>query len=507
MLLAILAGPLIGGIGSSYLLPQSSDSPPAQTGVAAPGEEEPPTEEAPFEFTAPPVVPEEYFLGLAYLGDYREAWNTQALLDPVLGKLFLKLQSGATRQELSEVEIPDLDLALEDLTSARMVRLQGDRYRPAFPVIQGESGAAFTTTVQKAADGIYPELRPLLKKAKKAAAKEKVAPWLYALVWSEVLDSRTSEETLVDAGALDARRMRDEGYLWLQLPRDRSLVGVDRYGSGTETLQYVYNPISFINVAVQDFEMRYRILDGSLAPIPWDDEASVEGMTGFGILNAQKKVTVPALKKNSALLGLLRQASQLYVKRALASLRSESLAKNLDVPRDEAFAAAFATLGFRLLDKAVGDKLVIEPAYLADENSPSSKLVETLIVTADESVHPLEHAYYLYDRNDFAGCIKQVDDYLKDHPDDPEALFRKGIAYMKLRKYPEALESFQKGMARRAAPDDVWRGWLLIRKGNTLDMMQRRDEALQCYQQALSYADVNASHDWAQQWLEYVYQD
>ncbi len=506
MLLAVLTGLLIC-IGASDLLPQSSESPPAQPGVAPPGEEEPPPEEAPFEFTAPPVIPEEYFLGLAYLGDYREAWNTQVLLDPILGKLFLKLQSGATRQELSELETPDLDLALDDLTSARMVRLQGGRYRPAFPVIQGEAGSAFTSTVQKAADGIYPELRPLLKKAKKAAAKEKVAPWLYALVWSEVFDSRMAEETLVDAGALEARRMRDEGYLWLQLPRDRSLVGVDRYGSGSETLQYVYNPISYINVAVQDFEMRYRILDGSLAPIPWDDEASVEGMTGFGILNAEKKVTVPALKKNSALLGLLRQASQLYVKRALAALRSEALAKTLDVPRDEAFAAAFATLGFRLLDKAVGDKLVREPAYLADENSPSSKLVETLIVTADESVHPLERAYYLYDRNDFTGCIRQVDDYLKDHPEDPEALFRKGIAYMKLRKYPEALESFQRGIARPTGPDDVWRGWLLIRKGNTLDVLQRRDEAMQCYQQALSYADVNSSHDWAQQWLEYVYQD
>ena len=507
MLLAILPALLIGGLCAPALFSQSSDTPPVQPGDASPAGEEPPSEEAPFEFTAPPVVPEEYFLGLAYLGNYREAWNTQALLDPVLGKLFLKLQSGATRQELEALETPDLDLALDDLTSARMVRLRGDRYRPAFPVIQGEAGAAFSSTMQKAADALYPDLRPWLKKAKKAAAKEKVAPWLYALVWSELLDSRTAEETLVEAGALDARRMRDEGYLWLQLPRDRALIGVDRYGSGTETLQYVYNPTSYINPAVQDFEMRYRILDGSLAPIAWDDEASVEGMTGFGILNAQKKVAVPALKKNSPLLALLRQASQLYVKRALAALRSDALAKTLDVPRDEAFAAAFATLGFRILDKAAGDKLVREPPYLADENSPSSKLVETLIVTADETAHPLERAYYLYDRNDFAGCIRQVDDYLKEHPDDPEALFRRGIAYMKLRKYPEALESFQKGIAQPAGAEDVWRGWLLIRAGNTLDMLQRREEALERYGQALAYADVNGSHDWARQWLEYVYQD
>jgi tetratricopeptide (TPR) repeat protein len=503
----IVLGLLIAGGSAGIPFPQSSDSQPPPPEPPSTTQEEPPQEEAPFEFSAPPVVPEEYFLGIAYLGTYREAWNTQALLDPVLGKLFLKLQSGATREQLAGLDIPDLDLALDDLASARMVRRQGERYQPAFPVIQGDAGAVFVSTVQKAADAIYPELRPYFKKLKKAAGKEKVAPWLYALVWSEMLESRAAEETLVDSGALDARRMRDEGYLWLQLPRDRSLVGVDRYGSGTETLQYVFNPISYINVAIQDFEMRHRILDGALAPVAWDDAGSLEVMTGFGILNAEKKVAVPALKKTSPLLALLRQASQLYVKRALGALRSEALAKSLDVPRDEAFAAAFATLGFRILDKAVADKLVREPAYLADENSPSSKLFETLVVTPDETVHPLERAYYLYDRNDFAGCIQQVDEYLKTHPDDPEALFRKGIAYMKLRKYPEALEAFQKGIAQPAGQEDVWRGWLLIRAGNTLDMLQRRDEALQRYQQALNYADVNASHEWALQWLEYVYQD
>ena len=499
---------LMAGGAAGTLHSQSSETPPAPPAQAPPGEgEEPPPEEAPLEFTAPPVVPEEYLMGFAYLGSYREAWDTSILLDPVLGKLFLKLQSGATREQLAELDTPDLDLALDDMTSARMVRRQGDRYRPAFLLIQGDPGAAFDSTVRKAADAIYPELRPYFKKLRKAAGKEKVAPWLYTLVWSEMLDSRGAEEILIEAGALDARRMRDEGYLWLQLPRDRHLVGVDRYGSGSETLQYVYNPISYINVAVQDFEMRYRILDGALSPRVWDDQDSVEGMTGFGILDAGKKVAVPALKKGSPLLALLRQTSQLYTKRALQALRSDALAKTLDVSRDEAFAAAFATLGFRILDKAVSDKQLREPAYLADENSPSSKLFETLIVTADETVHPLERAYYLYDRNDFTGCISQVDEYLKAHPDDPEALFRKGIAYMKLRKYPEALEAFRKGAALPAAPDDVWHGWLLIREGNTLDMLQRRDEALQLYQQALNYADVNASHQWAQQWLEYVYQD
>jgi tetratricopeptide (TPR) repeat protein len=78
---------------------------------------------------------------------------------------------------------------------------------------------------------------------------------------------------------------------------------------------------------------------------------------------------------------------------------------------------------------------------------------------------------------------------------------------MKLRKYPEALAAFEEGIALPAAADDVWKGWFLIRAGNTLDVLQRRQEALAKYEQALQYADVGGSHDTARAWLESVYRD
>ena len=395
-------------------------------------------------------VPEEYSNGVAYLGSFREAWRTEALFDPILGKVFLALESGASRQTLEKLGIPDLDQALADLTSSRMIRKVGDTYGPAFPVIRGETGAAFDTTVRQAARDIYPEILPFIRRARKAAKKEKVSPWLFALLWSEMLDSRTAEETLGDAGALDARRLRDEGYLWIQVPADPLLMGVDRYSSGSETLHYLWTPFSYLNQAVQDYPTRRRILD---------------------------------------------------------RVRERGARQVAEGVRDEAFTAAFTTLGFRMMAMALQDDLVQQPDYLARGFSPPSGLVEALVVTPDEVFTPLNRAYYLYDRNDFAGCIQQVDDYLKPHPDDPEALFRKGIAYMKLRKYPEALAAFGKGISLPAAREDVWHGWLLVRDGNVLDLLNRRDEARARYEEALGFADVNGSHERARFWLENVYQD
>ena len=468
-----------------------------------------PQSETPLDFVAPSEsgVPDDYLNGVAYLGNFREAWNPEVLTDPVLGAIFLALQDGATRAELEKLGLPDLDLDLDDLMATRMVRKMGDVYRPAFPLIRGDAALKFRQRIQKAADDIYPELRSYFKKAQKAAKKEKIAPWLFTLFWSETFESKRAEEMLIDAGALDARRMRDEGYFWIQIPKDPSLMGLDRYSSGSEMLQYVWTPISSVNPTVQDIPTRRRILDGSLAPLPWTDPETEETLKSLGILDGGKKVAVPSLRKDSALLAILRQASELYVKRALAALHGSQLSEMLGASRDEAFSVAFCTLGFRIMEKAVRDGWIREPDSLARPFAPATGLVQALVTTPEETFRPLEHAYYLYDRGDYDASIRQVEEYLKSYPNDPEAIFRLGIANMKLRKYPQALSAFERGIALQTDPSDVWRGWLLLRAGNTLDMLQRRDDALMRYEQALACADINGSREIARQWLEIVYQD
>jgi hypothetical protein len=501
LLLVLLAIPFSPGI-----LAQQSDEPAQTQPTEPPGEE---GEEGPMEFLPPPPqgVPDEYLTGVTYLGSYLQAWRVTALSDPILAKVFLAAESGATRETLAELDVPDLDLALDDLISSRMIRKAGNLYRPAFPVIRQDSGKAFDQEIRKAAAAIYPEIRPLLKKAAKAAKKEKVSPWLFTLFWTETFESESAEEMLVDAKALDARRMRDEGYLWIQVPVHPRMLGVDRYSSGTETMQYVWSSVSFLAPALESFHTRRRILDGALSRLPWSETETEEAMKEFGVIDEKKKVRVPVLRKDSKLLALLRETSQLYTKRALEALKSDALAKTLQVSRDEAFAAAFTTLGFTMMQRLEQEGIARAPDYLFKESSPRSGAAEALVVTADPSFRPLKRAYYLYDGLDFTGSIQQTEEFLKTHPGDPDGIFRKGIAYMKLRKYPEALAAFEEGIALPAAADDVWKGWFLIRAGNTLDVLQQRQEALAKYEQALQYADVGGSHDTARAWLESVYRD
>ena len=500
---------------AALLLPPLSrageEVPPATQKQESPAQ--PPTEptlpEEPFMFEpAPePAIPDEYFEGKGYLGTFPGSWGTDTLINPVNARVFLALQDGAGREALSRVDVPDLDLALGDLISARMVRESGGIYRPAFPLIRQEAKKTFEESVKAAADRAYARLRPALTKIRKAADREKVLPWLYTLVWTEVLESRTAQRALVHSGALGAQRLRDEGYLWILIPGAPYTTGVDRYSSGSMTIHYLWTPISYPNPAVQHYPTRGRILDDALGRLPWDDGGTQVILEGFGILDSKKQVRVPVLRKDSRLLAALRRASRGYAKDLLQALQAEPLARVLGVTRDEALAAGYACTGYRVLERAVNDGLLSRPDYLSRPEAPLTGLVEALVITENERTDPLERAYYLYDQEDFNGAIGQADAFLKDHPGDSEALFRKGISLMKLRKYPEALQVFEQAAARPVRKEDVWRGWLLIRIGNVLDMMQRREDALKRYTEALAYANVSRSHDIARRWMENVYLD
>ncbi len=486
-------------------------SPP--TSQVAEPQDQPPQEETPpeepFVFEPAPELglPDEYFEGRGYLGNFPDAWSTDRLFDPANARVFLALQDGAGREALSKLDVPDLDLALGDLISGRLVRESGGIFRPAFPLIHGEAEARFSGAVQAAADRAYLALRPTLRKIRVAAEGEKVVPWLYALVWSEMLESRTSEKSLVEAGLLVPQRLRDEGYLWLLIPADSFGTGEDRYSSGIETLHYLWTPPSPINPAVQAYATRRRLLDAAVGNSAWTDEETRESLEGFGILDTQRHVRIPVLRKEDRLLKTLRKASRSYVREVLRALKPESLAPSLGVSRDEVAAAAFSCTGYRFLERAVRDGFLSRPDFLARADSPMTGLVEALVITENEGLDPLERSYYLYDGEDFQGSIRLADQFLQGHPGDSEALFRKGIALMMLRKYPEALRVFEQAVSRPAAKSDVWRGWLLIREGNILDMLQRRDEAVKKYSEALEYFDVSGSHDTARNWLENVYRD
>ena len=451
-------------------------------------------------------VPDEYLDGRGYLGHFSDAWDTAQLLDPFGAKTFLALQDGASRESLAELDVPDLDLVLKDLRAGRMVRESGGILRPAFPVIRGEAREQFRQTVEFAAARVYRTLKPSLKKFRKLAAKENVAPQLHTLLWSEVLESRAAEETLVLAGALDGTRLRQEGYLWLLIPNDPYATGVDRYSSGLSTLTQVWSGAANPIPLYQDIDMEQHLLDRAEDRRPWDS-ADTESVSALGLLTEEKLVRVPALRNASRLLIAMRKASPKYARAVLAVLQLEPLQRRMAASHDEVFAPLFVSVGYRILERAERDGFIARPLFPVKPEGPPEGLDRSLAVVQEETPDHLERAYFLYDRREYEAAASESDLFLAGHPGDAEGLFRKGMSLMKLRKYQEALETFDRALAAPAPPMDVWRGWILIRSGNLLDLLNRREEAERRYQLALDSSIVANSHEAARDGLEQPYRE
>jgi len=216
---------------------------------------------------------------------------------------------------------------------------------------------------------------------------------------------------------------------------------------------------------------------------------------------------VPALRNTSRLLIAMRKASPKYARAVLAALQPEPLQRQLSASRDEVIAPLFASVGYRVLERAEQEGLIARPLFPVKPEGPLEGLDRSLVVVQEDTPDHLERAYFLYDRREYEAAVRESDLFLASHPGDSECLFRKGMSLMKLRKYQEALETFDQALAAPALPADVWRGWILIRSGNILDLLNRRDEAERRYQQALDCSIVENSHAAAREGLEVAYQE
>jgi hypothetical protein len=485
--------------------PAAQEPPEPQTGPAAPVEETPPGEPILIEEPPPPAIPQEYIDGRGYLGRGPDTWDTAQLFDETKARIFLALSDGASRSCLDSLGVAGLEDALREMELGRLVRTVDGVVRPAFPVIRGPAREEFDRTIRATADAIYPEMLPRLKKIRKTARRGKHGPWLFALAWSELFGSRRVEQILSDAGALDGRRMRDEGYLWLLIPNDPFLTGVDRYGSGRETLHHVWSQRVYPDPSLEDVGVRRLILERVRDRTPWEEGEDADALRALGILDASRKVTIPILRRGDPLLTELRNASEMYARAFLRRLRAQDLAREWGLSTDEAAAVSLAAVGFRILDRAQREGLVSRPSYLERLGAAPEETARVIVITENDAVDPLEEAYYLYDRGEFEPAVSRAETFLRNHPGDPEAIFRKGMALMRLGRREEALATFESALAGPARPGDCWRAWILIRTGNLLDLLSRRDDALERYRQALEQPVVGGSRETAHFWLENLY--
>ena len=87
--------------------------------------------------------------------------------------------------------------------------------------------------------------------------------------------------------------------------------------------------------------------------------------------------------------------------------------------------------------------------------------------------------------------VKVCDAALAVFPDNPEFYFYKGLAYYQLKKYPDAMDTFQKGILFISKDDKMSLSDFYGQIGDLYHQMDKKEESYKAYDQALGYNESN----------------
>ena len=98
----------------------------------------------------------------------RPAPETSLLRDSTNNGIANACIHGATRSELSQLNLQDLDDRLQKLVAGNVLVLRDDRYFIAFPVIAGDDRVRLAATVDSVASSLTPRVIPMLDQIRQA---------------------------------------------------------------------------------------------------------------------------------------------------------------------------------------------------------------------------------------------------------------------------------------------------------------------------------------------------
>ena len=131
------------------------------------------------------------------------------------------------------------------------------------------------------------------------------------------------------------------------------------------------------------------------------------------------------------------------------------------------------------LSKAKKEQVILDP----DEELP-------LKSRADE-LEPDMLGYALYNAGRYAEAAVKLQEVLRGNPSDPMAQFTLGICLYDSRKYPDAIEAFERASELfDAEADRAWKAWSYIWLGHVHDLGDRRERAVANYEKAIALGSV-----------------
>jgi tetratricopeptide (TPR) repeat protein len=387
--------------------------------------------------------------------------------------------SGASMGELERLGVADLRARLDSLAAGRVVRLDGERCEPGFPVFLGARRRALAREADAAAERIAPFVESLAVRIDSLAGARRDIT--FHLLWSRVMDA---------AWGTAWRRAFPRDSLpvvtWLVVPERRLAVGTNfNQAVGGGSLAETWAPRFQEHLEpLADLEFELTKLGWRLA-IP--DDSARAALTRFGLLDSLGASRLFAYPGDGPLDSALSGLARAFGERAAAAADWGAVGARLVTDPRDLFIILLHEIAYSVYERLADAGRLDVPRVLT-EGSPRTDAARLVSLALGRPPRPGDEAMAAWARNGYKGSedvVRQFRLAVAADPNDAQLHLHLGTSLYDVGRYGEAVGEFQRAAAaaRRDSSAAILVDWSRIWIGHAYDALGQRQRALAIYRE------------------------
>ena len=410
------------------------------------------------------------------------------LEDSTYRRLARACVAGETVRALERLGVADLRTHLDSLAAARVIRLDGARCEPGFPVFLGARRRALSREADAAAARLAPVVDSLAARVDSlAGGRRDIA---FHLLWSRVMDDAwdTAWRRAFPRDSIPAVR-------WLALPERRFSVGTNydqTVGDGSRAVTWAPRFMDHLG-PLADHEYELTLLAWR-RPVP--DDSARAMLARFGVLDSLAGVRLFSYPRGGPLDSALDALAREYGDRAATAADWAEEGRRLATDPRDLFIILLHEVAYSSFERLADSGRLDVPRALA-AGSPRTDAASLVSLVTGRPPRPADAAVAAYTRNGWHGSaevVRRLRLALASDPRDVQTRWMLALSLYDIGRYAEAGAEFRRvtEAARRDTTFGTLVDWSRLWVGHCYDAVGQRSRALAIYRDVARAGDPAA---------------
>ncbi len=411
------------------------------------------------------------------------------LQDSVNLRLARACVTGASVSELERSGADGLRSRLDTLAAGRVIRLDGGRCGPGFPVFLGSRRQALAREAGAAAARLAPFVDSLVARVDSLAGERRDVA--FHLLWSRVIDVAwdAAWRRAFPHDSLPAVR-------WLALPESPLAVGTNYDQTvGDGSLAFTWAPRFSEHLGPLSDRGYELTLLAWRRPVP--DDSARATLARFGLLDSLGDSRLFAYPRGGPLDSALEALARAYGDRAAASADWAEAGRRLATDPRDLFVVLLHEIAYAGFERLTAAGRIALPRALT-EGAPRTDAASLVSLVTGRSPRPADAARAAYMQNGWRGSaeiVRLLRLALGSEPGDVQTRWTLALSLYDVGRYAEAVTEFRRvtEAARRDTAFALLVDWSRLWVGHCYDALGQRSRALAVYREVARSGDPSGT--------------